>query len=75
MPVTKADYGKVERGLWEDEIRVVRQLTPMLLSHARHHAPPSSDITADLAVMVRSGVIPRAREEAADHSEGVQNPE
>ncbi|KAJ9458202.1 putative enzymatic polyprotein [Diplonema papillatum] len=62
MPVTKADYGKVERGLWEDEIRVLRQLTrePMLLSHERHHAPPSSDITeADLAVMLQSGVVRR----------------
>ncbi|KAJ9446725.1 putative enzymatic polyprotein [Diplonema papillatum] len=60
MPATKADYGKVERGLWEDEIRVLRQLTrePMLLSHERHQAPPSLDITeGDLVAMVRSGVI------------------
>ncbi|KAJ9465814.1 hypothetical protein DIPPA_32520 [Diplonema papillatum] len=60
MPATKADYGKVERGLWEDEIRVLRQLTRelMLLSHERHQAPPSLDITeGDLAAMVRSGVI------------------
>ncbi|KAJ9452073.1 putative enzymatic polyprotein [Diplonema papillatum] len=60
LPDTKADYEMVERGLWADEIRVLRQMTqePLLLSHERHQAPLSLDITeADLEVMVKSGVV------------------